>query len=224
MLVAIISNTYKLSSSHLSSVTAIFVVDGCKFGPSLIFGLKMELLSCAGLVYGITEQSCLFPDLIWYYQCYETIMNCLHHTSAVPQPFLLLIAANFLIAGFLGWKCSLWPVPNWFAVQQSKDVFFLMLYDSINDIKLFRTVCIISQPFHSHFCCWLLPTWPKMDFWAENIAYGLCRLGWRYIRTKLYFSWYYIIINDMKHFQTFSITPQPCHSHFWFDDCCQFDP
>ena len=28
--------------------------------------------------------------------------NCLHHTSALPQPFLLLIAANFALAGILG--------------------------------------------------------------------------------------------------------------------------
>ena len=28
--------------------------------------------------------------------------NCLHHTSAVPQPFLLLIAANLALTGCLG--------------------------------------------------------------------------------------------------------------------------
>ena len=27
------------------------------------------------------------------------------------------------------------------------------LYDSINDMKYFRTVCITPQPCHSHFCC-----------------------------------------------------------------------
>ena len=40
-------------------------------------------------------------------------------------------------AGFLGWKCSLWPVPAWLEVQRSKYVFFLSLYDSINDMKYF---------------------------------------------------------------------------------------
>ena len=33
--------------------------------------------------------------------------NCLHHTSAVPQLFLLLIAANLALAGLLGLKMEL---------------------------------------------------------------------------------------------------------------------
>ena len=33
--------------------------------------------------------------------------NCLHHTSAVPQPFLLLNGANLALAGFLGLKMEL---------------------------------------------------------------------------------------------------------------------
>ena len=60
--------------------------------------------------------------------------KCMHHTSAVPQPFLLLIAANLVLAGFLGLTWSLWPMPAWLAVQQSKAVFFMTLYVSINDI------------------------------------------------------------------------------------------
>ena len=40
------------------------VVDCCQFGPSWIFGLKTELMACADLVGGTTEQGCLFPDLI----------------------------------------------------------------------------------------------------------------------------------------------------------------
>ena len=96
----------------------------------------------------------------------------LHHTSAVLQPFLLLIGANFALAGFLGWKWSLWPIPDWFEVQRIKDVFFLTLYDSINYVKYFLNVCITPQPCHSYFCCWLVPVWPKLDFWAENGAYG----------------------------------------------------
>ena len=73
-------------------------------------------------------------------------------------------------------------MPTWLAVQQSKAVFFLTLYDSINDMKHFRTVCITPQPCHSHFCCLLLPSWPKLD---------VCT------------------INDMKHFRTLYITPHP---------------
>ena len=58
----------KISALYLSLATAIFVVDSCQFGPSWIFGLKMELMVCAGLVGGTTEQSCIFPDLTCYYK------------------------------------------------------------------------------------------------------------------------------------------------------------
>ena len=86
--------------------------------------------------------------------------NCLHHSSAVPQPFLLLIAANLALAGFLGWKWILWPVPTWLVVQRRKVVFSLTLYDSINDMEHFRNVCITPHPCHSQFCCWLVLIWP----------------------------------------------------------------
>ena len=47
----------------LICATAIFVVDCCRYGPSWMFGPKMDLMACAGLVGGTMEQSCLFPDL-----------------------------------------------------------------------------------------------------------------------------------------------------------------
>ena len=53
-----------MSALHLSLATAIFVVDGCQFGLSWIFGLKMELMACADLVVNTTDQSCIFPELI----------------------------------------------------------------------------------------------------------------------------------------------------------------
>ena len=148
----------------LRRATAIFVVHCCQFGPSWMFGLKMELMACADLVGGTTDKSYLFSDLIWYYQWYETIQNYLHYTSAVSQPFLLLIAANLALAGCLGWKWRLWPVPSWLTVQRIKAVFFLILYDSMNDIEHFWTVSITPQPCHNHFCCWLLPYHPCWIF------------------------------------------------------------
>ena len=48
----------------LSRDTVIFVVDSCQVGQHLILGLKMELMACADLVGGTTEQSCIFTDLI----------------------------------------------------------------------------------------------------------------------------------------------------------------
>ena len=47
-------------------------------------------------------------------------------------------------------------MPAWLAVQSRKAVFFLTLYDIINAMKHFLTVCITPQPCHSHFvvdCC-----------------------------------------------------------------------
>ena len=95
---------------------------------------------------------------------------------------MLLIAANLALAGCLGWKWSLWPVPTWLALQRIKAVFPLTLYDSINDMKHFWTVCITPQPCHRHSCCWWLQIWPKLDV---------------------------NIINVMKHFRTLYITPYP---------------
>ena len=54
----------RIFSLHISRATDIFVVDWCQFGPSWIFGLKIELITCAALVGGTTEHSSLFPDLI----------------------------------------------------------------------------------------------------------------------------------------------------------------
>ena len=161
MEVSTILITSELSALHLSPATAIFVVDCCQCGPNY---LKMELMVCADLVGNTTGQICLFTHPIWLYQWYETFPNCLHHTSAVTQPFLLLIAANLALAGLLGWKLSFRHVPTCLAVQQSKYVFFLILYNSINDMKHFWTVCISPQPCHSHFCCWWLPIWPSWMF------------------------------------------------------------
>ena len=53
-----------MSDLHLSHTTAIFVVDSCLFDPSWIYGLKMELMVCAGLFDVKIENGCIFPDLI----------------------------------------------------------------------------------------------------------------------------------------------------------------
>ena len=53
-----------------------------------------------GLWYNI--EKLVFSGLILYYQWYETLLNCINYTSAVTQPFLLLIAANLGVAGCLG--------------------------------------------------------------------------------------------------------------------------
>ena len=109
---------------HLNCATAILVVDCYQFDHSSMLRPNMEIMACADLVGGTTEQLCFFPDLIWLYQWYETFPDCVHYTSAVPQPFLLLITANLAQAGWLGWKWGLWPLPAWLVVQRIKDVFY----------------------------------------------------------------------------------------------------
>ena len=150
----------KFSALHLSRVTVIFVVSWCQFGPRCIFGLKIGAYGLCRLGWCYNRANLSFPwpyiivSMIW--NTYE--MFALQLTRATA--FYLLIAANLTQAGFLGWKWSLWPIPDWLKVQRSKAVFFLTLYDIINDMKYFWNVCIAPQPCHSHFSCWLLPIWP----------------------------------------------------------------
>ena len=154
-------NTYKLSPSHLSRATAIFVVDWCQFGPSWMFGLKWSLWPVPAWLAVQRSKAVFFLTLYDSINNMKDSQNCLHHTSAVPQPYLLLIAGNLTQAGFLGWKWSLWPVPTWLAVQRSKAVFLLNLNISIIDMKHWRTVWITPQPCHSHFvddCCQFGPS------------------------------------------------------------------
>ena len=160
-------NTSKQSSSHLSHAKAIFVVNYCQFCRSSILGLKWIFVACADVVGGTIEQSCLFTDLVLLYQWYKKLLNCMHHTSAMPQPFLKLMPANLAQAWFLGWKWSLWPVPVLLVIQQNKALCFLTLYDSINDMKHFQIVFITPKPCQSHFCNWLRPIWRKVHSWAE---------------------------------------------------------
>ena len=53
-----------MSALHLSYATSIFVVDCCQFGLYWMFGLEMDLMACADLVGGTTEQIYLYSDLI----------------------------------------------------------------------------------------------------------------------------------------------------------------
>ena len=192
-------NTSELSALYLSRATAIFVVDGLHFSPSWFFWLKMELMACVDLVGGTTEKICLFPDPIWYYKWYETFPNCMHYTSAVSQPFLLLIAANLDLAGFLGWKWSLWPVPTWLAVQRSKALFFLTLYDSINDNKYFRNCLHHTAALSQPFLLLIAANLAQAGFlgWKWSLWYVLTWLAVQR-RKAVFFQTLDVIINDMK--------------------------
>ena len=145
---------------YLSRATAIVVVDWCQFGPSWIFWAENGSYYLCRLGWRYNGAKLSFS---WPYMIVSMIWNTsklspsqLSRATAI----LLLIGANLALTGYLGRKLSLWPISAWLEVQQSKAVFFLTLYVRINDMKYFLNVCIISQPCHSHFCCWLLPIWP----------------------------------------------------------------
>ena len=111
-------------------------------------------------------------------------------------------------------------------IEKECSIIFLMmnLYENINYVKHFWTVWFIHQPCHSHFCCWLLPIWPKMDVWAENGAYGMCRLGWQYNEAKLSFSWTTMLL--LMIWNTSELSPLHLRrvTAIFVVDCCQFDP
>ena len=152
-------NTSELSKLHLSRVTAIFVVDCWRFGISWMFGLKTELMVCAHLVGGTMEQSRLFNDLIWEYQWYETLMNCLHHTLAVPQPLLLLITANLALAGCLG--------------RITDVMWYYHLYKTLLNCLHYNPA--VPQPF----LFLISANFALAGFLGWTGAYGLWWLGWR---------------------------------------------
>ena len=113
---------------------------------------------------------------------------------------------------------------GWLAVQHSKAIFFLTLYGSINDMKYLWNICITTQPCHSHFCCWLLPIWPKLGIWAENGAYDMYQIGWRYNGSKLYFYWPYIIVSMILKTSELSALHLSRATATFVVDCCQFGP
>ena len=71
-----------MSASHLSRATAIFVVDCCQFGPSWMFGLKMELMVCVGLIGGTMDKYVFLLTL------YDSINDMKHFLNVyiTPQP------------------------------------------------------------------------------------------------------------------------------------------
>ena len=113
----------------------------------MLIAANLALAECLGLTWSLWPMPAWLAvqqiKAVFFLTLYDSIndmkyfRNCLHHTSAVPQPFLLLIGTNLDLAGFLDRKWSLWPVPAWLAVQRSKAVFLLTLHVIINDIKYF---------------------------------------------------------------------------------------
>ena len=99
MIVSMLRNTYELSDLHLSRATAICVVDFCQFGPSMMFGIKMELISCSDLV-GSTSEAKL------YFSRPYTTVSMIWHNSDLSASRLIRATA------FLDVDC--WQIgPSW---------------------------------------------------------------------------------------------------------------
>ena len=45
------------------------------------------------------------------------------------------------------------------------------------------------------FLLLIAANYAKLDVWAENVAYGLCWIGWQYSGAKLYFPSRYMIVS-----------------------------
>ena len=86
-------------------------------------------------------------------------------------------------------------MPTWLVVQRSKAVFFLTLYDSINDMKYLRNFLHHTSAVSQPFLLLIAANLGLAGFWAENWAYAMCRLSWRYNGAKLSFSWPYMLVS-----------------------------
>ena len=75
-------------------------------------------------------------------------------------------------------------MPAWLEVQRSKYVFFMIIYNIINDMKYLQNclhhISAVPQPFLLLIAVDL----SLAGFLGRNEAYGLCQHGWRYNRAK----------------------------------------
>ena len=223
MIVSIIWNSSKLYASYLIRATAIFVVDGCQFGPSWILGWKWSLwpvptwLAVQQREY-LFSRSYMIVSMIWN----SSELSALQIIRATA--IFVVYCCQFGPNWNFGLKWRLWPMPAWLAVQRNKAVFFLTFYDSSNDMKLLWTLCITPQPCHSHLCCWLLPIWPYWMFGLKIEGYGQCRIDWRYNGAKLSFYWPYMLVLMILNTSKLSASHLSCAAAIFFVDCCQFVP
>ena len=67
-------------------------------------------------------------------------------------------------------------MPACLEVQRSKAVFFLTLYDSINDMKYFQNCLHYTSAVPQPFLLLIAANLAQAGCLAENGAYGLCRL------------------------------------------------
>ena len=150
-------------------------------------------------------------------------MNCLNYTSAVPQPFLLLIAANLIVAWCLGWKWAYNMCRIGWRVNRSKlyfswpDMIFLMIWytSKMSALHLSRSTSIFVVD-----CCQIGPNWIfglKMELMAcANLVGGTT--NHRCLFLALYDS-----IKDMKLLLFINIAPHRATAIFVVD-CFKFGP
>ena len=121
----------------------------------------------------------------------------------------------------LGLKWSLWPVPTWLAVQRRKTVFFMTLYNFINAMKHLRSLCITTQPCHSHFFHWWPPIWCKLNSRVEMELMVCADLVGSTTEQNWFFLTLYNSMNYIKHSELYASHPS-CATAIFVIDCCQF--
>ena len=149
-------------------------------------------------------------------------MSALHLICATV--IFVVDCCQFCSNWVFGLEMELMACADLVGVTTDEDFFFLFLYDSINGMKHFWTVWITTQPCHSNFCCWLLPICLYLDVWAENGAYGLRWLVWRYNGAKLYFPWPNMILSMIWKSFEISVLHLSRATVIFVVDCCQFRP
>ena len=123
------------------------------------------------------------------------IRNCLYYISNATA-FFVVDCCQFGSSWIFGLKIGAYDLCRLGWSYKGAKLSFSWPYMIVSIIwNNSVNVSITPQPCYSHYCCWLLTIWPKLDFWAESGAYGLCQLGWRYNWAKLIFSWPYIKVS-----------------------------
>ena len=197
---------------YLSRATAIFVIGCCQFGPRWLFGQKMELMACADLVGDTPEQS-------FFFLTFYNIINDMKHFQTVciaPQPCHSCFCCCLL---------PIWPKFNFRAENGAYGLCRLGWQYNRANMYFSWPYMILSMIWKPLNCLHHISAVPQpflllMHVWAENGAYGLCRLGLWYNRAKLYFYWTCMILSMIWNTSEMSVLHLTCHSHF----CCWLLP
>ena len=138
-------NTSDMSASHLSHTTAMFVFYCYQIGPTYMFGLKMELMACAGLVGGTTEQSCILPGLIWYYQWYEILLKLSSSHLSRATAIFVVDCCQFGPIWMFGLKMEIMGCAGWEVMVTVRNYFISLILSYKDRKNRYFVYCTTNQ-------------------------------------------------------------------------------